>query len=126
MRKRLGFTLIELLVVIAVIAVLMAILMPALHRVRQQARKVSCQVQLKQWGLFWKMYCDDNNGNWLSGEGGGRSVRTCGFAPKRPRRWDPTNTKASATGPIRLGRSRTRTSSAVMPRTAGCVIPEWA
>lgn len=71
MRKRQGFTLIELLVVIAVIALLMSILMPALHRVRQQARKISCQVQLKQWGLFWKMYCDDNNGNWLSGNGGG-------------------------------------------------------
>jgi len=71
MSKRKGFTLIELLVVIAIIALLMSILMPALSRVRQQARKVSCQVQLKQWGLYWKMYCDENNGYWLSGAGGG-------------------------------------------------------
>lgn len=66
-----GFTLIELLVVIAILAVLMAILMPTLNRVKKQARKVACQVNLKQWGLFWKMYCDENNGNWLSGAGGG-------------------------------------------------------
>jgi len=71
MGKKRGFTLIELLVVIAIIALLMSILMPALSRVKGQARKVACQGILKQWGLFWKMYCDDNNGYWLSGEGGG-------------------------------------------------------
>ncbi len=58
-----GFTLIELLVVIAIIAVLMAILMPALQAVRQQARGVVCMSNLKQWGLIWKMYCDENDGN---------------------------------------------------------------
>jgi len=67
MGKRKAFTLIELLVVIAIIALLMSILMPALSRVKNQARKVACQGILKQWGLFWKMYCDDNNGFWLSG-----------------------------------------------------------
>ena len=74
MVKRKGFTLIELLVVIAIIALLMSILMPALQRVRQQARKVACQATLHQWGLYWKMYCDDNNGYWLSGRGGGSGV----------------------------------------------------
>jgi prepilin-type N-terminal cleavage/methylation domain-containing protein/prepilin-type processing-associated H-X9-DG protein len=74
MGKRKGFTLIELLVVIAIIALLMSILMPALQRVRQQARKVTCEMNLKQWGLYWKMYCDDNNGYWLSGRGGGSGV----------------------------------------------------
>ncbi len=67
-----GFTLIELLVVIAVLAVLMAILLPTLNRVKKQARKVACQVNLKQWALFWKMYCDENDGRWLSGNGEGR------------------------------------------------------
>ena len=71
MHKRNGFTLIELLVVIAIIAVLMAILMPALNRVKKQARAVACMANLNQWGLFWKMYCDENDGFWLSGAGGG-------------------------------------------------------
>ena len=62
MHKLRAFTLIELLVVIAIIALLMAILMPALARVRKQARTVACQALLKQWGIIWSMYCDENNG----------------------------------------------------------------
>jgi prepilin-type N-terminal cleavage/methylation domain-containing protein len=57
-----GFTLIELLVVIAIIALLMAILMPALNRVKNQARTVMCQARLREWGLMFKLYTDDNNG----------------------------------------------------------------
>jgi prepilin-type N-terminal cleavage/methylation domain-containing protein len=67
MVKRRAFTLIELLVVIAIIAILLAILMPALGRVRRQARKAACLANVRQWGTIWKMYCDDNNGNFLSG-----------------------------------------------------------
>ena len=55
MYRRRGFTLIELLVVIAIIALLLAILMPALQRVKGQARSVACLAKLKQWGLFFSM-----------------------------------------------------------------------
>ncbi len=99
MSKRKGFTLIELLVVIAIIALLMSILMPALSRVKKQAKKVVCQARLKQWALIWKMYCDENNGYWLNGEGNGNGewwfvrmmemdetvnedIRVCPMAPK--------------------------------------------
>ena len=67
MNKSKGFTLIELLVVIAIIALLMAILMPALSRVKRQARSVTCLALLKQWGTIWSMYCDDNNGYFSNG-----------------------------------------------------------
>ena len=71
MVKPKGFTLIELLVVIAIIALLMAILMPALARARSQARTVTCQALLRQWGIIWNMYCEDNDGYFSSGVGVG-------------------------------------------------------
>jgi len=57
-----GFTLVELLVVIAIIALLMSILLPALGRVRKQAKLVICQSNLRQWASCFAMYTDDNNG----------------------------------------------------------------
>jgi prepilin-type N-terminal cleavage/methylation domain-containing protein len=59
MSKQKGFTLIELLVVIAIIAILMAILMPALQRVKDQARDVSCRSNLRQVGLVIYMYLQE-------------------------------------------------------------------
>jgi len=67
MRRNKGFTLVEVLVVIAVIALLMAILMPVLGRAKRQAKAVVCQANLRQWGLGFEVYTDDNDGKFFGG-----------------------------------------------------------
>jgi prepilin-type N-terminal cleavage/methylation domain-containing protein/prepilin-type processing-associated H-X9-DG protein len=61
MRKK-GFTLIELLVVIAIIAILMGVLLPALSRIREQAKQKRCGSQVRQQVLSLTMWADDNSG----------------------------------------------------------------
>ena len=71
MQTKKAFTLVELLVVIAIIALLMSILMPALARVRKQAKAVVCQSNLKQLANCFSMYANENDGimppGWIEG-----------------------------------------------------------
>lgn len=90
-REKRAFTLIELLVVIAIIAVLAALLLPALSRSKQMARRTACTSQLKQQFIAWRLYLDDH-GNRFPDRRDLKSALTGGYKPWST--WPPSDPRA--------------------------------
>ena len=65
-----GFSLIELLVVVGIIAILIAVLMPALGRARETARRVNCMSNMRQLTTAWLAYAQANKGRLVPAENG--------------------------------------------------------
>lgn len=93
-----GFTLIELLVVIAIIAILAAILFPVFARARENARRTQCISNVKQMGLAWMMYVQDNDER---------------FPPNNSWQSDPTEWHLAGNGPFPCRPCRPRRSPSV-------------
>ncbi|HVT88214.1 MAG TPA: type II secretion system protein [Tepidisphaeraceae bacterium] len=73
MRKVRAFTLVELLAVIGIIAVLVSLLLPALGRARESANRTACLSNLRQLGMAFQLYVQDNNGTYPNAANGVRS-----------------------------------------------------
>lgn len=84
MSRSKGFTLIELLVVIAIIALLMSILMPALAKVRNQAKMVIGQSNQRQWGILFETFASSNDGYFMHGWGSGGGAKDMWMEALRP------------------------------------------
>lgn len=62
MKRPNGFTLVELLVVVGIIAILAALILPALSRARESARRATCVNNLRQLGLSFQMFAAESSG----------------------------------------------------------------
>jgi prepilin-type N-terminal cleavage/methylation domain-containing protein/prepilin-type processing-associated H-X9-DG protein len=136
-RPRAGFTLIELLVVIGIIAVLIGILLPTLRRARQSAATAACLSNLRQIGMAFHIYANENNG-WLPSPGPNHDFRVASGAlalswPERlalanaikqtlPKGWNWTDTGGSRYYPI----SQQRKGLFVCPAWTGTGSDEFA
>lgn len=85
--RRTGFTLIELLVVIAIIAILAAILFPVFARARENARRTSCQSNLKQIGLGIMQYTQDYDERYMRSSRSCTSTADCGTTSTTTSLW---------------------------------------
>src|SRR5690349_12350865 len=81
-RQPRAFTLVELLVVIGIIAVLIGVLLPVLGRAREQANEAACLSNIRQVGMAFIMYANDNKG-WLpaTSRGGSQGTAQWHYAP---------------------------------------------
>ncbi len=88
MVKQKAFTLIELLVVIAIIALLLSILMPALQKVKEQAKAIVCASHLNQWNIIISFFATDNDDRFPSADpdddGNNEARGQWWFLPFRP------------------------------------------